>query len=404
MKHATAVILSVLASLAAAPLALGGAPITIGEVVGIPSRLLDEERTLLISTPANYRQSQARFPVLYMTDGEAHLTHTRGTADFLSRAGVMPDLIIVGIPNTDRTRDLSPTHAFRTLQDGSRQEIGNSGGAGRFLDFIEKEVIPYVEGHYRTAPFRILAGHSLGGLFALHALVSRPDLFNAYIVASPALGWDNDYILGKVETFLKSRAELRCTLFLSMADEEARDAKPTRSERLAAVFGTAKVPGLVWVSVRMPEEEHGTVVLRTHYWGLRKIFDGWRLPADPSSGEFTGSLAELKEHYAGLAQRFGVAILPPERIVNQVGYQRLGHEDVEGAIVIFRYNVELYPDSANVYDSLGEALERTGRHEEALASFEKAVKNGKKANDPLLDAFIRNRDRAAAIKQEKAPK
>ncbi len=93
-------------------------PITIGETITVHSKILGEERTILVSTPADYDQSPARYPVLYMTDGDAHLTHTRGTVDFLVRNGLMPPVIIVGVTNTDRTRDLSPTNATMTDDGG----------------------------------------------------------------------------------------------------------------------------------------------------------------------------------------------------------------------------------------------------------------------------------------------
>ena len=86
---------------------------------------------------------------------------------------------------------------------------------------------------------------------------------------------------------------------------------------------------------------------------------------------------------------------PPEIVVNQVGYEHLGRDDVDGAIAFFRANVELYPASANVYDSLGEALERAGRLEEAVTSYAQAVKNAKANHDRRLDIFTANHDRAA---------
>ena len=182
--------------------AAAGEPITIGETVKIQSKILGEERTILISTPANYARSTERYPVLYMTDGDAHLTHTRGTVDFLSRNGLMPDLIIVGVVNTDRTRDLSPTHWVPTPEAGEPPPGPNtSGGAGKFLDFFAQELFPYVESNFRTAPYRIFAGHSLGGLLALHIMVARPEMFNAFIAASPSLTWDHDYPQRTVEAF-----------------------------------------------------------------------------------------------------------------------------------------------------------------------------------------------------------
>jgi predicted alpha/beta superfamily hydrolase len=386
-----------------AALAVGAEPITIGESVKIQSKVLGEERTILISTPANYAQSQERFPVLYMTDGNAHLTHTRGTVDFLVRNNLMPDLIIVAVTNTDRTRDLSPTRATRRLPDGTRQEIPNSGGAAKFLEFFDKELFPYVEGNYRTEPYRIFAGHSLGGLLALYIFTARPDLFNAYIAASPALSWDDDYILGKVNGFVNEHKGSGRTLFVTMANEEENDPKPDRFDRLNTTLDSAKVAGFVWGSMRMPDETHGSVVLRTHYYGLRKIFDGWRLPLGSASSPFNLTFAEVTQHYARLSKRFAYTVLPPELLVNQAGYLLLGQNRTEEAIAMFRGNVQLYPDAANVYDSLGEALERAGRTEEALVNYNKAVATARERGDGRLEVFTANRDRALTAAKQKNP-
>ncbi len=396
MRHGVAVVLVALAGV----LGAGAEPITIGERIKLQSGILAEERTILVSTPANYERSNDRYPVLIMTDGDAHLTHTRGTVDFLVRNGLMPDLIIVGVTNTDRTRDLTPTRWARPGPNGGPPAPPVGGGADAFLGFLEKELIPFVDGRYRTQPYRLFAGHSLGGLLALYALEARPQLFDAVISASPALNWDDDYILKKSVEFFKSKAELQRTLFVTMANEEAGDQPPTRFQRLRIALGGARAPGFVWDSRSMPEETHGTVVLRTHYWGLRKVFDGWQLPADTYGG-FKGSLADVKRHYAKLSERFRFTVVPPEGLVNQVGYQRLGRDDIAGAVEVFRYNVELHPRSANTYDSLAEALGRAGKTEDALANYEKAVALAKENADPLLGQLTANRDRALAAARPK---
>ena len=399
MRHAVIAVLLLIA----AALAVGAEPITIGETVKIQSKILGEERTILISTPANYAQSQEKYPVLYMTDGDAHLTHTRGTVDFLARNGVMPNLIIVAVTNTDRTRDLSPTRGSRRLPDGTTQPIPNSGGAAKFLDFFDKELFPYVEGNYRTEPYRIFAGHSLGGLLSLYILTTRPELFNAYIAASPALTWDDDYILARMSGFLEGRKELARTLFVTMANEEEADPKPDRFDRLCTMLGNAKAAGFVWGCMRMPEENHGTVVLRTHYYGLRKFYEGWRLSFGTPTVPFSMTFTEIKQHYAALSKRFGYDVLPPEQIVNQAGYLLLAQNRTDDAIAVFRGNAELYSGAANVYDSLAEALERAGRTEEALANYNKAVETANKTGDRRLEIFTANRDRAVAAAKERKP-
>ena len=377
----------------AAGFAGAGEPITIGETITLPSKIMGEERTILVSTPPGYEQSSQSYPVLYMTDGNAHLSHTRGTVDFLARNGLMPQVIVVGVNNTDRTRDLSPTHVASRTINGRVFESPTSGGASKFLDFFEQELFPYVDANYRTMPLRLFTGHSFGGLFALNVFFTRPEMFDAVLAVSPSLNWDEDFPIRQAESFFDGRDELNETLFVVMANEEEGDPAPTRLDRLEKALAAADVEGFDWQVMRIPDETHGTVVLRAHYWGLRHVFEPWRLPRDPETGIFGGDLEDLEKHYDGLSKRYGFTIVPPEDTINIVAYGMLGRGEVDDAIAAFRYDVELYPGSANVYDSLGDGLVAADRLEEALASYSKAVENATKAGDERLPIFTANRDR-----------
>ncbi len=390
------VLLLLLVSLAAG-VASAGEPITIGERITIQSEILGEERTILVSTPADLGRTQDRYPVLYMTDGVAHLTHTRGSVDFLARNGLMPQMIIVAVTNTDRNRDLTPTRASMTDDDGSVREFPTSGGASTFLEFFERELFPYIESHYPTEPYRVFAGHSFGGLFALHAAFTRPDMFGAVIAVGPSLRWDNDLPIRQAATFASDRERRDAILFVAMANELEGDPSPNHLDRLEAALAKNHHRGFEWQVMRMPDETHGSVVLRAHYWALRRIFDPWRLPTDPETGRFAGTVSDIERRFADLSKRVGYSVVPAEDAVNQAGYQLLGRDDVEGAIAIFRYNVTLRPGSANVYDSLGEALERAGQLQEAAASYSRAVENAVSIGDDRLEIFTENRDRAQAL-------
>jgi hypothetical protein len=397
--------LAAVALLLLAPFARAGEPITIGETVTFDSKVMGESRTLLISTPATYGRGGESYPVLYMTDGEAQFLHTRGTVDFLTRNGLMPDLIVVAVPNTDRTRDLSPTRDTVRRPDGTSEERPSSGGGPRFLEFFEKEVIPYVESHYRTRPFRLFAGHSLGGLFALEALVEKPALFQAVVAVSPALAWDDDWVIARVERFVGEKPAGTRMLGVTMADEEEGDKKPNRLDRLEAILAVGRPAGLTWHILRMPEEDHGTVVLKSHLEAFRLIYDGWRLPVDRATGLVPLGLNGLKAHYAALSQRFGYPVLPPEQSVNLAGYNALQTaRDVDAALALFLYNIELYPNSPNVYDSYAEALEGAGRLDEAVANYRTAVRLAERPLDPRLAVYRANRDRAEQKLREAPPK
>ena len=387
--------------LAAAPArAQAQAPYDAPARLTVKSEVLGEERVILVRTPAGYERDQQRYPVLYMTDGDAHILHTSGTVGFLARNNRMPEMIVVGIPNTDRTRDLTPTRVEQ-LPGNPNVRFPTSGGADKFLKFIETELIPQIESKYRVQPFRALAGHSLGGLFAVHAMTARPELFNAYIAVSPALHWDNFMMIDRAKEFFKNRKDYDRTLFTTLGNEpgDIGDAFGMFKDVLAK----QQTKGFAWEAVRMEDEDHGSVVLRSHYAGLRKAFDGWQFPRDPSTGAVVGGFKAVEEHFQKLSERLGFKLLPPEQLVNLVGYQLMGAGNMEEALAAFKANVERYPNSANVYDSLAEAYERAGKLDLAHPNYEKAVALGKRTNDPNLQVFQTNLDRVAAVLNKANP-
>ncbi len=364
----------------------------------IKSAVLGEDRRILVRTPAGYEASKVNYPVLYMTDGDAHMTHTAGSVEFLARNGRMSEAIVVGIPNTDRTRDLSPTRPKTTGATGA-PENPTAGGADNFLKFIETELMPEIGKRYRTTPYRMLAGHSLGGLFAVHAMLTKPDLFQSYIAASPALNWDNQVTVKRAEDFFKNRKEFNATFFMTIANEpgELEDAW----HQMKQVITRNPPTGFEWEAVEMPDEDHGTVVLRTHYFALRKVFNGWQIPRDPNSGAFAGGLKEADEHYAKLSKKFHYTLTTPEQLINQIGYQHLGSDQIDQAIEVLKIQVERYPESANPYDSLGEAYERAGKIELAVPLYAKAAEISKQRNQPNAALFQTNYERAAKLKAQK---
>jgi uncharacterized protein len=362
----------------------------------LKSAVLGEDRVVLVRTPAGYETNKASYPVLYMTDGDAHMGHTASTIEFLTQNGRISDLIVVGVTNTDRTRDLTPAKSTNKNPAGELQ-FPTSGGADNFLKFFETELIPEIEKQYRVQPYRILAGHSLGGLFAIHAMISKPALFNSYVAVSPSLQWENGEALKRAEEFLTKQKEMKTTLFVSLGNEPGAIGESFDSFK--NLLAKTSIKGFEWQAERMADEDHGSVVLRSHYFGLRKVYEGWQAARDPN-GAVSGGLKGAEEHYKKLSEKFGYSIPVPENLINQIGYRFLFDSKPEDAIATFKTNVERYPASANVYDSLAEAYERQGRIDLAEPLYNKAQVLGQQNNDPNAATFKANYDRAHAKLKE----
>lgn len=366
--------------------------------VQIPSKVLGETRTVLIRTPASYRTTSRPYPVLYLTDGDRQLEHTAAVADYLVREGRVPEMIIVGITNTDRTRDLTPTNVREMAQDGRVLRFPTSGGADRFLAFIETELIPHVEKNYRTQPFRLFAGHSFGGLFALHALFTRPALFHGVIAASPALVWDDHYVLRKAEEWAKANRTSNATLVFTVGNEGAE--LDREFDALQELLKTKAPRGLAWQALRLGDEDHGSVVLPTHYAGLRKVFEPFRFPITPADDPKT-LYARAAAHFDKASARAGFKVLIPETTVNLIGYRLLQTGRVKEAIDVFRKNVDAYPQSANVYDSLAEGYETAGDLALAKENYARAAEIGRTISDPNTRIYEENLNRVTKALGEK---
>jgi len=382
------VVVSIVSSAAIAQPATGTV-----KTLTLKSAVLGEDRIVLVRTPAGYETNNVSYPVLYMTDGDAHMGHTASTIEFLNRNGRISDLIVVGVTNTDRTRDLTPVKSTQKNAAGELQ-FPTSGGADNFLKFFETELIPAVEKQYRVQPYRILAGHSLGGLFAIHAMITKPGLFNSYIAVSPSLQWENGEALKRAEAFLKNQKEMKVTLFASIGNEPGAIGEDF--DKFKEVLSKTNIKGFEWQAERMADEDHGSVVLRSHYFGLRKVYEDWQAARDPKSGAVIGGLKGADAHYKKLSEKFGYIIPVPENLINQIGYQFLFDGKPDEAISVFKTNTERYPNSANVYDSLAEAYERGGRIDLAEPLYDKARVLGEQNKDPNAAIYKANYERAHA--------
>jgi hypothetical protein len=357
-------------------------PIACGERITLHSKILGEDRTVSISLPPSYAQGNQKYPVLYITDAQFLFDQTRASAAFLARNGLIPEIIIVGVANSDRTRDLYATKADFKLK-GRTIPFPTSGNADQFLEFLEKELIPWVESTYRTVPLRILAGVSAGGNFALHTTRVKPGLFQAIIAASPWLAWDDAKELKLLVPFLESTGVRTQALFISYANEGPE--MTANVEALTSALRSRRDTSLRWNSATYPNETHDSTAVKSYYDGLRAIFADWSYPRNPETNFLIGSLDDVKAHYARFGEYLGYTQLPPEDIVNELGYQLLGMKALDQSLAAFRYNTEIYPRSANVWDSLADALEQAGRTDDALASCRKAVSIGETNRDPNLE-------------------
>ena len=340
--------------------------LSLGERRELHSSVLDERREIIVGVPAGYEGGDETYPVVYLLDGPSHFHHTTGTARFLARNGRMPDVIVVAIPNTDRTRDLSPP-----VHSDTGPARPNAGGADNFLEFISAELKPFIDDNYRTRPYSILIGHSLGGLFANHALVHRPDVFNAYVSISPSLWWDEQRLVAQADSAFDHADDLVGDFYMTMGNEGG--AMLGGALKFAGILEAKAPEDFRWEFKLMEEESHGSVPHRSTYQGLEKIFNGWNLH-DPVGLYVAGGLEAIDRHFARASARFGYERTPSVGVLGPVGGRALEEGNAPDAEAIFSRLIERDPNLAPAHNGLAEAHALMGHRELAIEHYRHALR------------------------------
>ncbi len=366
--------------------------ISIGKKEGFYSTLLKENRKLWIYTPNLTSQgadTSKRYPVLYLLDGDAHFYATVGIIQQLSQAngnGVLPEMIVVGIENTNRLRDLTPS------SDHTKPNP--------FVEFLSKELIPYIDSHYPTAPYKLLSGHSLGGLTAIDILTNHTTLFNAVIAIDPSMWYQNEAFLTQTLHQLPQKSMQGKRLFIGTANtmpagmtlsalskDRSAETQHIRSIFKLDAFLKKNRNGLLYAEKYYDKDRHNTVPLASLYDGLRFIFDYYFLDITPKEfSDTTARLAaKLQSHYLRVSEKMGYKNAAPETLINYLAYDALGKKQYTRAKSFFELNTNWYPSSANVYDSYGDYFAAIRDTAHAIEKYKKAlsIKDNPETKDKL---------------------
>jgi len=346
------------------------------EVKTFYSKILGEKRKITIQTPSRMSKYDT-YPVLYLLDGEVQASLVNGQVQYLSEGyRIIPNLIVVAIQNTDRIRDLTPTHSIigpDGRPDTSANAFGkNSGGGEKFLQFIREELMPYVDSHYHTAPYKILAGHSLGGLMAVHCLINHPDYFNAYIAISPSLQWDNAQLLKQADSKVFAKDGASKVLFFSDANEDS--AFHQNQLVLESILKKKNIAGLKFQHVFYPEESHTSEPVKAFYDGIRMVYPDWYLPYNNSAFKKSMNAEIIKNHFESLSKSYGYEVKPPHDDLIQISrFLRNDPNRINDAIKLLEINVANYPSSGTAFETLGDTWSKAGDAKNAQASYRKAL-------------------------------
>lgn len=259
----------------------------------VESRVLGERRTIDVALPSGYAvDSTRRYPLVVVLDGESEGEVAASLARFYAGTATIPGVIVAAVRNTKRMRDLTPA----TIAPFASPEPG-AGGADAFLAFLSTELVPRLEQSYRVEPMRVLVGHSLGGLFALHALAKQPSLFTGYVVMEPATWWNNQQPVRDAREALRTPAARRARVMLVNA--------PSLSADTTSWGGTRPMVRMI----RVADESHESMAAIGMATALRRMFEDFRTPQWRPG---TAPIAMLT-HFDSLEERVGYRVpIPPQ--------------------------------------------------------------------------------------------
>lgn len=264
-----------------------GQEINIGYKDSLQSTILQENRPLSIYLPPSYfSKPEQNYPVLYILDGEYNFLYVSGILEL--QAGMaenIPEMILVAISGKGSKNYKENCKPFV-------QGIQDSGNANQVLQFIEKELTPYIDSKYRTLDYKILSGHSIGGLFIINAALKKPTLFNNYIAISPSLWWEKNAINTVAKNIYESKSPIKPNVYVSLANEKGMGVKKF-----------LKLVGPEFQFKQFENENHNSVGVPTYEWALQDIFTMWKVDKT-----YFDSSRELKEYRDKVSSYYNLSL------------------------------------------------------------------------------------------------
>ena len=355
--------------------------IVIGQILVISSDTLSQDREILISLPKSYNDtvySQKNYPVIYILDAQEHFDLATGIIRFMSSrldSKLIPEFIIVGIKSINRIKDFTPTYAVKNPEGVEVESFKESGGGDEFMYFLENELMPIIDDKYRTVPYRILIGHSLGGLLAVDDALSQTPVFNGHISMDPSLWWDNDLLARTVKSSNSASMDSKnIRLFISGAHNSSSTSDTTAMRMSQLKFYDilkSKISSESRIEYRIFEnEDHGMVPLPSIYHGLQFIFANYRM-----DNMVRASAEDIQNHFTSLSRSTGLKLLPSERILDIIGgYFANSKTESKKGIEWLSLNTTNYPESYHAFYSLGKAQAANGDTTKAMVNFKESLK------------------------------
>ncbi len=360
--------------------------IVIGKGDSLYSNILGEQREIWIHTPEDFDTSK-QYPVIYLLDASQQFYVFTGMLKQLNPF-MIPNSIIVGITNTDRTRDF--THTKVPFQRGHQSET--SGGASNFIKFINQELKPFVDNKYPTENYTTIIGHSTGGLFVLYSFLFHQNTFDNYLAIDPSLWWDKEHIVKAAQAQIDKGNRQEKSLYIAVANNigKAMDTIKVRRDKSIPTQGIRANLNFHDILVKnrnelnftweyFDNEDHGSIVVPALYNGIQSNFswfpfpEMWRFntPKKYSAKQLT---EPFYAHFEKVSVRMKREVKPEWQLLNDIGFFMLeGHNQPKKALAYLEMNADFYPSESRSFVALGNYYLSRKNKSEATKYYKKAV-------------------------------
>lgn len=233
----------------------------------INSKVVNESRKINVWTPPAYAQSLDSFTVIYLLDGglKEDFPHIIETIAQLVENKEIPPVVVVGIENTFRRRDMTGY----TDVDSDKKIAPEVGGSGNFRMFIEKELFFEIKNRYKVSNKKAILGESLAGLFIIETFLVRPTLFDYYIAMDPSLWWNDHFLVKNSEINFPNSLPQKIKLWFAGSNEKIIS---DHTKELSSVLKKKKIKNLKWMYSNQPKEEHSSIYKATKEQALKWTF------------------------------------------------------------------------------------------------------------------------------------
>lgn len=346
--------------------------IIIGESAKVFSIHLNREVIADIYLPEGYSENDKKYPVLFTC--HSSFLHVCGITADLAYKNEIPEIIVVSI------RICSSDDFIPEKIEGHP----NSGNADNFISFFKEEMIPYVDSNYRVHPFRVFYSGSFGGGFCAYTFLTQPDVFNAYLAATPAIDFEgsSNLIMNNVATYLVVNSYENKFLYIGIENEQMLI---PLLEKFVDVLKKAKLPGLKFEYHPFFDEDHYSIANKVIFHGLRYAFSLWNNIPDEIAGQ---SIEEIRDYIVGLKKTYCFDIGISDQAIHKVLRKYREENKIKEEINLLKLDLEFNPNSEMMWLELGLAYEADNQIGQAKITLETAHQKAVQNSSPHLGIFI----------------